>query len=91
MSSYLHDGVLIYLDHLVDWDTYFRMRKGDDVDVEAERAALRSVLETTAEVCQAIEKDSRPGWETPARLEGGEVGPGLRLRVAQAEGDLAAG
>ena len=35
VSSYLHDGVLIYLEHMVDWDLYFKRVKGDAVDVEA--------------------------------------------------------
>ena len=38
----------------VDWDNYFRLRKGDDVDVELERDALVSVLETSAEICREI-------------------------------------
>ncbi len=73
MADYLHDGVLLYLDHMVDWDSYFRMRKGDDVDVTAERAALTSVLETCAEVCREIEPASRAAWWDPARLQNGQV------------------
>ncbi len=73
MAGYLHDGVLLYMNQLVDWDSYFRMRKGDDVDVEAERAALVAVLQTTAEVCEEIERESRPAWELAAHLENGEV------------------
>ena len=44
MPGYLHDGLLLYLNELVDWDSYFRYQKGEDVDVEAERAALIGVL-----------------------------------------------
>ncbi len=28
MASYLHDGILLYLNHLVGWDNYYRLRKG---------------------------------------------------------------
>ena len=28
MSAYLRDGMLVYLDHLIDWDHYFTHRKG---------------------------------------------------------------
>ena len=73
MADYLHDGVLLYLDHMVDWDSYFKLRKGDDVDVTAERAALTTVLETCAEVCRDIEPASRAAWWDPARLQGGQV------------------
>ena len=46
MSAYLGDAVLLYLQELIDWESYFSWRKGDASDVEAERAALREVLET---------------------------------------------
>ncbi len=74
MPGYLHDAVLLYLDQLVDWDGYFRQRKGDDTDVDAERAALRGVLETCAELMSGIEPGSREGWPNAAKLlEDGNV------------------
>ncbi len=73
MTAYLHDGIALYLDRLIDWDDYFRLRKGDGVDVAAERAALRGVLETCAEICASIEPESRAGWWQPALLENGVV------------------
>lgn len=73
MAGYLNDGILIYLEGLIDWDQYFHYRKGEGVDVDAERAALRGVLETCAEVCAEIEPLARAGWAEEARLEDGEV------------------
>jgi alkylation response protein AidB-like acyl-CoA dehydrogenase len=75
MAGYLHDGLLIYLGELVDWETYFRQRKGDDVDAEAERAALIGVLETCAEICAQIEPEAREGWDQPVELVDGEPVP----------------
>lgn len=73
MATYLHDGILLYLNQLVDWQSYYRLRKGDDVDVEAERGALLGVLETGSEICALIETESRAGWDRPARLVDGDV------------------
>ncbi|MFI5316605.1 MAG: acyl-CoA dehydrogenase family protein [Myxococcota bacterium] len=73
MAAYLHDSVLLYLERLIDWDDYFERRKGDAADLAAERAALRSLLETAAEICAKIEPESRAGWWEAARLENGEV------------------
>jgi alkylation response protein AidB-like acyl-CoA dehydrogenase len=73
MTGYLHDGILIYLGDLVNWGDYYRLRRGDAADVEAERAALQSILETTAEICRQVEVEARESWEEPARLENGEV------------------
>ncbi len=73
MAAYLNDGMLLYLDHLVDWDTYFRWRKGDDADVPTERETLRVICDTAAEICASIEPAARADWEESARLENGEV------------------
>ena len=73
MAGYLSDGVLLYLDQLVDWDTFFRWRKGEDCDVATERETLRVVLDTAAEVCSSIEGDARQGWELVAELHDGKV------------------
>src|SRR5258705_1122774 len=73
MPAYLHDSVLLYLEKLVDWDDFFTRRKGDGADVAAERGALRTLLETCADICAKLEPDARAGWFEPARLENGEV------------------
>jgi alkylation response protein AidB-like acyl-CoA dehydrogenase len=73
MADYLNDAILLYVNQLCDWDTYFRLRKGDDVDVESERQALVGVLETASEICREIEAEAREGWEDEPRLEDGEV------------------
>ncbi|HTO52290.1 MAG TPA: acyl-CoA dehydrogenase family protein [Myxococcota bacterium] len=73
MAQYLHDSVLLYLEKLVDWDDYYARRKGDGADLAAERGALRSLLETAAEICTKLEPEARAGWWEPARLENGEV------------------
>ena len=73
MAGYLSDGIRVYVEKLIDWDSYFRLKKGDDVDVEAEKSAILGVLETAAEICQDIEVESRAGWAEPARLVDGMV------------------
>ena len=72
MSAYLHESVALYLEKLMDWDDYFARRKGDGADVAAERGALRSLLETCAEICEKLEPEARAGWAEPARLENGD-------------------
>ena len=71
MPSYLTDGVLLYIDQLIDWEGFLRWRKGDGADPDAERAAYREVLETAAQICADIEASSREGWERSASLEDG--------------------
>jgi 3-(methylthio)propanoyl-CoA dehydrogenase len=73
MSSYLHDGILLYLDRIADWDSYFNFTKGEDSDIESERDALRGVLETAASICEEIEAPCRETWEQAAELVDGEV------------------
>ena len=40
MAGYLSDGIRVYVEKLIDWDSYFRLKKGDAVDVEAEKLSL---------------------------------------------------
>ena len=73
MSGYLNDAILLYVNQLIDWDSYYLWRTGSGVDVEAERAALVEVLETAAGVCSEIEKLTRDGWHESSKLVDGEV------------------
>ncbi len=73
MTDYLSDVVLLYLQELIDWESYFKWRKGEATDADAERAALREVLETAAQICEEHEPELRAGWHESARLENGEV------------------
>jgi alkylation response protein AidB-like acyl-CoA dehydrogenase len=73
MSAYLGDIVLLYLRDLIDWESYFSWRKGEEGDLEVDRAALQEVLETAAAICAEQEPKLREGWEQSARLESGEV------------------
>lgn len=80
MSDYLHDGILLYVREMADWESYFRCRKGADCDVEAEREALVGVLETCAAICEELEPAARAGWHEPAELVDGQVVPPAHVR-----------
>jgi alkylation response protein AidB-like acyl-CoA dehydrogenase len=73
MIAYMGDAALLYLQELIDWDSYFRWRKGEASDVDLERTALREVLETAAQICSEQEPALRAGWNECARLEDGQV------------------
>lgn len=73
MSDYMNESVGLYLNELIDWESYFARRKGDDVDVEAERAALFEVVQTAAAICSEMEDACRAGWLEHPRLEDGVV------------------
>ena len=73
MRAYLSDIVLLYLDELIDWDNYFHWRRGEAADAAVDRAAMREVLETAAQICEEQEPKLRAGWEQCARLENGNV------------------
>ncbi len=73
MIPYLTDIVRLYLGDFIDWGDYFRLRKGDAVDVETETASLLGIAETGARICRELEPSLREGWNAEARLEEGEV------------------
>ncbi len=73
MRAYLNDVVLLYLDEMIDWENYFHWRRGEQADADVDRAAMREVLETAAQICEEQEPKLRAGWEQCARLENGNV------------------
>jgi len=85
VSDYLHNGILLYLNDLIDWDTYFHFKKGDDVDVASEKEALGTVLETMAEICSNLEPQCREEWAVAAKFEDGKVVRPPRIERAIAE------
>ena len=80
MSGYLTDVVRLYVNELIDWDSYYAWSRGGEVDVDAERAALMEILETAAGVCSEIEGFSRETWDEAATLVDGEVVYPERIR-----------
>jgi alkylation response protein AidB-like acyl-CoA dehydrogenase len=67
------DVVRLYLQELIDWESYFRWRKGETTDSELDSAALQEALETAAAICEEQEPALRAGWHEAARLEDGKV------------------
>ncbi|MFK7896030.1 MAG: acyl-CoA dehydrogenase family protein [Myxococcota bacterium] len=73
MSAYMGDAVRLYLQELIDWESYFNWKKGDASDLDVDRAALQEVLETAAQICEEQEPALREGWYESAKLEGDNV------------------
>lgn len=73
MSAYLGDAVRLYMQELIDWESYYLWRKGETSEVDLERAALNEVLETGAQILEEMEPALRAGWYECAKLENGEV------------------
>ena len=73
MRAYMGDVVRLYLRQLIDWESYFAWRKGEQGDIDVDRAALEEVLETAAQICEEQEPALREGWYQSAQLEDGEV------------------
>jgi len=75
MSGYMNEVIRLYLDELIDWETYFAWRRGPDADVGQETNALAEILSTGAQICSEIEGDTRAGWAEAAQLVDGHVVP----------------
>ena len=77
MADYFCAGMRLYLDELVDWERLLTLRSGESVDVPAEVAAYRGVLETVAQLAQSFEAAGRENWAIEAELtpDGGAQSP----------------
>ncbi|MCH2169301.1 acyl-CoA dehydrogenase family protein [Myxococcota bacterium] len=77
MANYLTPAMSLYLDQLVDWPQILKLWRGDEVDVEGEVGAFRSVLETAASLVEGFQDEARRHWADEAELtaDGGAVSP----------------
>ena len=62
MPDFFVPGMRLYLDEMVDWESLLTLNRGDGVDVEAEVAAYRSVLETSAALAESFLPTARENW-----------------------------
>ena len=86
MKDYFGTGMRLYLERLIDWETYFGLRTGEGADVEAEVGAYRTILETCAALAAEFEKPARENWAVEAEVtpDGGAVSP-AHIREAYAK------
>ena len=77
VADYFCAGMRLYLDALVDWEKLLTLARGEEVDVGAEVAAFRSILETAAALAEGFEPAAREHWAASAELtpDGGAVSP----------------
>jgi len=77
VADYFCAGMRLYLDALVDWERLLTLARGEAVDVGAEVAAFRSILETAAALALGFEPAAREHWSDEAELtpDGGAVSP----------------
>jgi len=77
MPDFFVPGMRLYLEKLTDWKSLLTLRQGDQVDVDAELGAYRSILETTASLAESFQPAAREHWSAEAELteDGGAVSP----------------
>ncbi|MCX5737236.1 MAG: acyl-CoA dehydrogenase family protein [Proteobacteria bacterium] len=77
MSDYFTPTMRLYVDQLVDWERYLRLRNGGTPDVTSEVGAYDTILETTAQLAASFERPAREGWHEHAELtpDGGAQPP----------------
>jgi alkylation response protein AidB-like acyl-CoA dehydrogenase len=77
MPDFFGPGMRLYLDRLIEWDPMLGLRRADDVDVEAEVGAYRTILETAAALAESFQAEAREHWAEEAVLtpDGGATSP----------------
>ncbi|CAG0989989.1 3-(methylthio)propanoyl-CoA dehydrogenase [Myxococcaceae bacterium] len=86
MLDYWNPAMRLYVDRLVDWETILTLRRGEAVDVEAEKGAFSTVLETLAALTAGFERPAREHWSEEAQLTpDGGAEPPAHMRDAYAK------
>jgi len=71
--EFFNRDMALFIDHRVDWERYFRLRRGGDVNAAEEVETYKAVLQTAAEVCADIEDGARDHWHEEVELIDGRV------------------
>ena len=72
-TDFFNDDMRLFLDHRVDWARYFRLKRGEGLDVAAEVDTYKTILQTTGDICAEIGAGARDHWHEEVRLENGLV------------------
>ncbi len=72
-KDFFNGDMQLFIDHRVDWPRYFRLKRGDQVNVAEELDTFHAVLRTTADVCEEIEAGAREHWHDEVKLVDGQV------------------
>ena len=77
MADFYNASMRFYVDHMIDWSRLLELRRGDDVDPDAEVGAFRSILETAGELAASFQAQARAHWSEEATLtkDGGATSP----------------
>ena len=73
-KEFFHRDMQLFIDHRVDWERYFRLRRGDDVNVADEVETYKDdPARPPGEICEDIEAGARDHWHEEVRLVDGAV------------------
>ena len=72
-KEFFNTDMQLFLDHRVDWERYFRLRRTDAATVAEEIETYKTVLGTLAEICEDIEAGARDHWHEEVKLVDGRV------------------
>jgi alkylation response protein AidB-like acyl-CoA dehydrogenase len=72
-KDFFNTDMQLFIDHRVDWERYFELRRGAGVNVAEEVETYKTVLRTAGEICEDLEAAARDHWHEEVRLEDGKV------------------
>lgn len=72
-KEFFNPDMDFYIDRRVDWERYFRLRRGAEVNAQEEVATYKMILRTVGEICEEIEAGARDHWHEHVQLVDGQV------------------
>ena len=71
--AFFHRDMELFIDHRVDWERYFRLRRAEPVVIADEVETYKTILRTCGEVCADIAAAARGHWHEEVQLVDGRV------------------
>ncbi|HVM98193.1 MAG TPA: acyl-CoA dehydrogenase family protein, partial [Candidatus Acidoferrales bacterium] len=72
-QEFFNSDMRLFLDTRMDWERYFKLRRGGDVNVAEEVETYRSILQTLGDICVEIAAAARDHWHEEVKVVDGRV------------------
>src|SRR5262245_3101108 len=73
MEEFFNRDMESFIDHRVDWERYFRLRRGGPADVAEELDTYKMIMRTAGDICAELSAAARDHWHEETTIVDGQV------------------
>jgi alkylation response protein AidB-like acyl-CoA dehydrogenase len=72
-GEFFNRDIQLFIDHRMDWQRYFRLRRPEAVNAAEEVETYKTILGTLGDICEELHAGARDHWHEEVKLVDGRV------------------